>query len=86
MENYINENDFRIALKDLNIGSLTRVLNLIDSIPKTTLNENHTCETCRKFRDMDNCAMAYRCSCGEEDYWNDKDDFCSRWKPKNKEQ
>lgn len=34
------------------------------------------CKDCAK-RDSEDCAMFYRCNCGEQHTWETDDDFCS---------
>ena len=51
-------------------------IDLLDSIPTTDVVEVVRCKDCR-WRGREDCAMFYRCECGEQHTWETDNDFCS---------
>ena len=51
-------------------------IDLIDSIPATDVAPVVRCKDCR-WRGREDCAMFYRCECGEQHTWETDNDFCS---------
>ena len=51
-------------------------IDLLDSIPTTDVVEVVRCKDCR-WRGREDCAMFYRCDCGEQHTWETDNDFCS---------
>lgn len=49
---------------------------LLDSIPAADVAPVVRCKDCR-WRGREDCAMFYRCDCGEQHTWETDDDFCS---------
>ena len=45
-------------------------------IPTTDVVEVVRCKDCRR-RGREDCAMFYRCNCGEQHTWETDNDFCS---------
>lgn len=50
---------------------------LIDNAPTVCATQVVRCRDCR-LRGREECAMYYRCNCGEQHTWEADDDFCSR--------
>ena len=48
----------------------------IKSIPAADVAPVVRCKDCR-WRGREDCAMFYRCECGEQHTWETDDDFCS---------
>ena len=48
----------------------------IKSIPAADVAPVVRCKDCR-WRGREDCAMFYRCECGEQQTWETDDDFCS---------
>ena len=48
----------------------------IKSIPAADVAPVVRCKDCR-WRGSENCAMFYRCDCGEQHTWETDNDFCS---------
>ena len=51
-------------------------IDLLDSIPAADVAPVVRCKDCR-LRGREECAMFYRCECGEQHTWETDDDFCS---------
>ena len=51
-------------------------IDLIDSIPAADVAPVVRCKDCR-WRGREDCAMFYRCECGEQHTWETDNDFCS---------
>ena len=51
-------------------------IDLLDSIPTTDVAPVVRCKDCR-WRGREDCAMFYRCECGEQHTWETDNDFCS---------
>jgi hypothetical protein len=49
---------------------------LLDTVPTTDVQEVVRCKDCI-LRKTDDCAMYYRCNCGEQHTWENDNDFCS---------
>ena len=49
---------------------------LLDSIPAADVAPVVHCKDCH-WRGSEECAMFYRCECGEQHTWETDDDFCS---------
>ena len=49
---------------------------LLDSIPAADVAPVVRCKDCR-WRGREDCAMFYRCDCGEQHTWESDNDFCS---------
>ena len=49
---------------------------LLDSIPAADVAPVVRCKDCR-WRGREDCAMFYRCDCGEQHTWETDNDFCS---------
>lgn len=48
----------------------------IDDTPNNNIIKVVRCKDC-KFRCREDCAMYYRCNCGEQHTWGTDNDFCS---------
>ena len=51
-------------------------IDLLDSIPAADVAPVVRCKDCR-WRGREDCAMFYRCDCGEQHTWETDNDFCS---------
>lgn len=51
-------------------------IDLLDSIPAADVAPVVRCKDCH-WRGREECAMFYRCECGEQHTWETDDDFCS---------
>lgn len=51
-------------------------IDLLDSIPAADVVPVVRCKDCR-LRGREECAMFYRCECGEQHTWETDNDFCS---------
>ena len=51
-------------------------IDLLDSIPAADVAPVVRCKDCR-WRGREDCAMFYRCECGEQHTWETDNDFCS---------
>ena len=51
-------------------------IDLLDSIPAADVVPVIHCKDCR-LRGREECAMFYRCECGEQHTWETDNDFCS---------
>ena len=51
-------------------------IDLLDSIPAADVAPVVRCKDCR-WRGSEDCAMFYRCDCGEQHTWGTDNDFCS---------
>ena len=51
-------------------------IDLLDSIPAADVAPVVRCKDCR-WRGREDCAMFYRCNCGEQHTWETDNDFCS---------
>ena len=51
-------------------------IDLLDSIPAADVAPVVRCKDCH-LRGREECAMFYRCECGEQHTWETDDDFCS---------
>ena len=51
-------------------------IDLIDSIPAADVAPVVRCKDCH-WRGSEECAMFYRCECGEQHTWETDNDFCS---------
>ena len=51
-------------------------IDLLDSIPAADVAPVVRCKDCR-LRGREECAMFYRCECGEQHTWETDNDFCS---------
>ena len=51
-------------------------IDLLDSIPAADVAPVVRCKDCR-WRGSEDCAMFYRCDCGEQHTWETDNDFCS---------
>lgn len=51
-------------------------IDLLDSIPAADVVPVVRCKDCR-WRGREDCAMFYRCECGEQHTWETDNDFCS---------
>ena len=51
-------------------------IDLLDSIPAADVTPVVRCKDCR-WRGSEDCAMFYRCDCGEQHTWGTDNDFCS---------
>ena len=51
-------------------------IDLLDSIPAVDVAPVVRCKDCRR-RGREDCAMFYRCNCGEQHTWETDNDFCS---------
>lgn len=51
-------------------------IDLLDSIPAADVAPVVRCKDCRR-RGREDCAMFYRCNCGEQHTWETDNDFCS---------
>ena len=51
-------------------------IDLLDSIPAADVAPVVLCKDCR-WRGREDCAMFYRCDCGEQHTWETDNDFCS---------
>lgn len=49
---------------------------IIEQIPAANVAPVVRCKDCR-WRGREDCAMFYRCDCGEQHTWETDDDFCS---------
>lgn len=49
---------------------------VIDNAPSADVAEVVRCKDCR-WRGIEECAMFYRCECGEQHTWETDNDFCS---------
>lgn len=54
----------------------TKIQKLIADTPTVDANIPVRCKDCR-WRGSEECAMFYRCECGEQHTWETDDDFCS---------
>ena len=57
---------------------------ITDRLPVANVQEVVRCKDCI-LRKTDDCAMYYRCNCGEQHTWENDNDFCS-WAVKRSEQ
>ena len=51
-------------------------IDLLDSFPAADVAPVVRCKDCH-WRGSEECAMFYRCECGEQHTWETDDDFCS---------
>lgn len=56
----------------------------IKYMPSEDVVEVVHCKDC-KFRKTEDCAMYYKCNCGEQHTWENDNDFCSYGQRKDKE-
>ena len=61
------------------------VIRLINSEPTADVQEVVRCKDCR-WSSTEECAMYYRCNCGEQHTWESDNDFCSYGERKDCEQ
>lgn len=77
MAEYIERNDL---IKNLNYFAIEHYSTLINDLimkqPTVDVVEVVRCKDC-KFRGREDCAMYYRCNCGEQHTWETDNDFCS---------
>lgn len=52
------------------------IINYLDGAPTINTAEIVYCKGCR-WRGREECAMFYRCECGEQHTWETDNDFCS---------
>lgn len=77
MARYINAN---LAPIYLNADACEQ----IKYMPSEDVVEVVYCKDC-KFRKTEDCAMYYKCNCGEQHTWENDNDFCSYGQRKDKE-
>ena len=83
MADYIRREDALFALRKAERGgSMTALTRLkrayaeIREMPAADVAEVVRCKDCR-WRGIEECAMFYRCECGEQHAWETDNDFCS---------
>lgn len=55
---------------------ISDVMKEVMAMPSADVVEVVRCKDC-KFRGREDCAMHYRCNCGEQHTWETDNDFCS---------
>lgn len=56
--------------------SVDRMIKIVQEVPTADVAPVVRCKDCR-WRGSEECAMFYRCECGEQHTWEMDDDFCS---------
>lgn len=83
---------YSVDMDDVDISDCTDIKDILSAVvsylaelPTVDAVEVVRCRDCR-WRGSEQCAMFYRCDCGEQYTWETDGDFCSYGERKEKEQ
>lgn len=84
MSKYVNAADVAEKIAEKHGIRIADLCDTFGDIPAADVVEVVRCKECI-WRGREECAMFYRCECGEQDTWETDNDFCSWGERKNNE-
>lgn len=84
MSKYVNAADAAEKIAEKHGIRIADLCDTFGDIPAADVAEVVRCENCIR-RGTEDCAMFYRCECGEQHTWETDNDFCSWGERRNNE-